>query len=156
MLLREKLTLASSRLQVRTWKGYLGNIVSPPWHSQMPATAEMDLPCYSPWKPSPEPESSSTHSKWLELIKETHDQLQYIVCKLSWGVYGSLRTSFIDVSRNLNSCVGIVDIVLEVWVVYKLQLDVRGVFHFSFSIHRILSWENTHIVPLLLGLAIPM
>lgn len=64
------------------------------------------------------------------------------------GLYllGTLLTSFINIRGNLNSCVGIVDIILEVWVIHKLQLDVRGIFHLSFSIHGILhEQEDKHM-----------
>lgn len=42
---------------------------------------------------------------------------------------------------------GVVDVVFEVWIVDKLQLDVGGVFHFSFSIHGILESQQQLSAP---------
>lgn len=50
----------------------------------------------------------------------------------------TLLASFIDICGNLNSCVGVVDVVFEVRIVHKLQLDVRRIFHLAFSVHGIL------------------
>ena len=47
-------------------------------------------------------------------------------------------TSFVDVRGDLDSRVGVVDIVFEIGVVNKLQLDVGRVLHFSFSVHGVL------------------
>lgn len=140
-------------------KSYLGSSEWHPSHSQTPATAVTDPPDCSPWTLSPAPASSSTHSEWLELMGKELNILDMLlkICKINqmksqaydifpccWVIHNIIRTSlasFINICGNLNSCVGVVDIVFEVWIINKLQLDVWRIFHLAFSIHGVL-WEH--------------
>ena len=48
---------------------------------------------------------------------------------------GEPLASFVDVCRDLNCSVGVVDVVFEVWIVDKFQLDMGRVFHVPIAIH---------------------
>ena len=65
----------------------------------------------------------------------------FTCCRVISNFVRTLLASFINICGNLNSCVGVVDIVFEVRIVHKLQLDVRRIFHLAFSVHGIL-WEH--------------
>lgn len=123
---------------------HLGSSVWPRWRCQRPATAATGPPGCSPWTLSPAPASSWAHSEWPGLSGQsaTHQWPSKMQSATSSARRDCLLASLVNVRGNLDSRVGVVDVVFEVWIVDKLQLDVRGVFHLSFSIHGIL--ESQH------------
>lgn len=128
---------------------HLGSNAWLPWRSRRPATAATGPPGCSPWRPSPALASSSVRSEWPVLWgRSAHQPLS----GKSQPIIGFARrefslASFVNVRGYLDSCVGVVDVVFEVWIVDKLQLDVRGVFHLSFSIHGILELQHKLSAP---------